>query len=265
MHRDSNTHGQLCAFCRGTDKAGEQENKCLTTNRKTTMEENNNLTAERSLEIITAQIERSRKTVSKDAGLSLFIAGLCIIGVAFVTVVCALLTRDMAFHLLYVLVPVLVIVIERYIKRNKPKVPDSIISTLVNKTWLTFGIFVLAFFVLSFLFNRLMLHDAMVADNIQVYFQNRINPVRIILLMMGMAVTINGYTLKSKWMVWCGIIGGIGGFFWESFCVTETLLAWSNVPFDYYGTLGVLAPNLMMAVFTFIGLTLPGWMLLKQR
>ena len=136
---------------------------------------------------------------------------------------------------------------------------------MVNKTWLTFGIFVLAFFVLSFLFNRLMLHDAMVADNMQVYFQNRINPVRIILLMMGMAVTINGYTLKSKWMVWCGIIGGIGGFFWESFCVTETLLAWSNVPFDYYGTLGVLAPNLMMAVFTFIGLTLPGWMLLKQR
>ena len=63
MHRDSNTHGQLCAFCRGTDEAGEQENKCLTTNRKTTMEENNNLTAERSLEIITAQIERSRRSL----------------------------------------------------------------------------------------------------------------------------------------------------------------------------------------------------------
>ncbi|MBR6963268.1 MAG: hypothetical protein IKH86_06480 [Prevotella sp.] len=229
------------------------------------MEENNNLTAERSLEIITAQIERSRKTVSKDAGLSLFIAGLCIIGVAIVTAVCALLTGNMAFHLLYVLVPVLVIGIERYVKRNQPKVPDSIISTMVDKTWQTFGIFVLSFFVLFFLFNRLMLHDALVADNMQVYFQNRINPVRIILLMMGMAVTINGYTLKSKWMVWCGIIGGIGGFFWESFCVTETLLAWSKVPFEYYGTLQVIAPNLMMAVFTFIGLTLPGWMLIKKR
>ncbi len=229
------------------------------------MEENNNLTAERSLEIITAQIERSRKTVSKDAGLSLFIAGLCIIGVAIVTAVCALLTGNMAFHLLYVLVPVLVIGIERYVKRNQPKVPDSIISTMVDKTWQTFGIFVLSFFVLFILFNRLMLHDALVADNMQVYFQNRINPVRIILLMMGMAVTINGYTLKSKWMVWCGIIGGIGGFFWESFCVTETLLAWSKVPFEYYGTLQVIAPNLMMAVFTFIGLTLPGWMLIKKR
>ncbi|MBQ3631664.1 MAG: hypothetical protein II949_10555 [Prevotella sp.] len=228
------------------------------------MEENNNMTAERSLEIITAQIERSRITVSKDAGMSLFIAGLCIIGVAFVTVVCALLTNNMAFHLLYVLIPVLVIGIDRYVKRNKPKVPASFIGTMVNKTWQTFGIFVVTFFVLSILFNRLMLHDAMVADSIQVYFQNRVNPVRIILLMMGMAVTINGYTLKSKWMVWCGIIGGIGGFFWESFCMTETLLARSNVPLEYYGTLQVIAPNLMMAVFTFIGLTLPGWMLLKK-
>ena len=229
------------------------------------MEENSNMTAERSLEIITKQIEQSRKSVSKDVGMSLFISGLCIIGIAIVTSICASLTRNMAFHLLYVLVPVLVIGIDRYLKRNKPKVPASFIGTMVNKTWQTFGIFVLAFFVLSILFNRLMLYDAMVADNIQVYFQNRVNPLRIVLLMMGMAVTINGYTLKSKWMVWCGIIGGIGGFFWESFCVTETLLARSNVPFEYYGILGTIAPNLMMAVFTFIGLMLPGWMLLKHN
>ena len=229
------------------------------------MEENINMTAERSLEIITEQIERSRKSVSEDVGMSLFISGLCIIGIAFVTSVCALLTGNMAFHLLYVLVPVLVIGIERYVKRNKPKAPTSFIGTMVDKTWQTFGIFVLTFFVLSILFNRLMLHDALVADNMQVYFQNRVNPVRIILLMMGMAVTINGYTLKSKWMVWCGIIGGIGGFFWESFCVTQTLLARSKVPLEYYGTLATIAPNLIMAVFTFIGLLLPGWMLLKHN
>ena len=229
------------------------------------MEEKINMTAERSLEIITQQIERSRKSVSEDVGMSLFISGLCIIGIAFVTSICALLTGNMAFHLLYVLVPVLVIGIERYVKRNKPKAPTSFIGTMVDKTWQTFGIFVLTFFVLSILFNRLMLHDALVADNMQVYFQNRVNPVRIILLMMGMAVTINGYTLKSKWMVWCGIIGGIGGFFWESFCVTQTLLAWSRVPLEYYGTLQTIAPNLIMAVFTFIGLLLPGWMLLKHN
>ena len=229
------------------------------------MEDNNILTAERSLEIITEQIERSRKSVSEDVGMSLFIAGLCIIGVAFVTCICALLTGNMAFHLLYVLIPFLVIGIERYIKRNKPKTPASLIGTMVDKTWQTFGIFVLAFFLLSILFNKLMLHDALVADNMQVYFQNRVSPVRIILLMMGMAVTINGYILKSKWMVWCGIIGGIGGFFWESFCVTQTILAWCRLPLEYYHVAQTIAPNLIMAVFTFIGLTLPGWMLKKQQ
>lgn len=229
------------------------------------MEENNNLTAERSLEIITKQIAQSRKTVSKDVGLSLFISGLCIIGVAIITIICALLTGNMAFHLLYVLIPVLVIGIDRYVKRNKPKVPDSIIGTMVDKTWQTFGIFALAFFILSLLFNRLMLHDAIVADNIQVYFQNHVSPVRIILLMMGMAVTINGYTLKSKWMVWCGIIGGIGGFFWESFGVTQMLLAKCHFPLDYYSTAQIVAPNLIVAVFTFIGLVLPGWMLKKSN
>ncbi len=229
------------------------------------MEKMSNLTAERSLEIITEQIERSRKSVSEDVGMSLFIAGLCIIGVALVTSICALLTGNMAFHLLYVLIPFLVIGIERYIKRGKPKTPASLIGTLVDKTWLTFGIFVLTFSVLSVLFNKLMLHDALVADNSQVYFQNRISPVRIILLMMGMAVTINGYILKSKWMVWCGIIGGIGGFFWEAFCVTQTLIAWSRLPYEYYGTVQTIAPNLIMAVFTFIGLTLPGWMLKNKR
>ena len=228
------------------------------------MEENINMTAERSLEIITEQIERSRKSVSEDVGMSLFISGLCIIGIAFVTSICALLTGNMAFHLLYVLVPVLVIGIERYVKRNKPKAPTSFIGTMVDKTWQTFGIFVLTFFVLSILFNRLMLHDALVADNMQVYFQNRVNPVRIILLMMGMAVTINGYTLKSKWMVWCGIIGGLGGFFWEAFGLSQSLAAHAISDY-YYGIVLTIAPNLIMAVFSFIGLTLPGWMLLKHN
>ena len=75
----------------------------------------------------------------------------------------------------------------------KPKVPASIISRLVDKTWQTFGIFVVVFFVLSILYNNLMLNDALSLDSMQTYFQNRIEPVRIILLMMGMAVTINGY------------------------------------------------------------------------
>lgn len=229
------------------------------------MEENNNLTAERSLEIITEQIAKSRKAVSKDVGQSLFIASLCIIGIALFSSICVLLTGNGAFYLLYVLIPILVIGIDRYVKRNQPKVPVSLVGSMVDKTWQTFGIFALSFFVLSLLFNKLMLHDAQVADNMQIYFQNRISPLSIILLMMGMAITINGYILKARWLVWCGIIGGIGGFFWESFLVTESLIARSNLPMKYYGILHVIAPNIIVALFAFVGLTLPGWMLKNQK
>ena len=224
------------------------------------MEETMNLTAERSLEIITEQIERSRKSVSEDVGMTLLISGLCIAGVAIIVIIGTLLTHNWVFYLLYMLIPIFIWAIERYVKRNKPKVPASVISNMVDKTWQTFGIFVVAFFVLTILFNNLMFYDAQVADNMQVYFQNRIEPVRIILLLMGMAVTINGYILKSKWMVWCGIIGGLGGFFWQAFCITDTLAARTDLPAIY-----TITPNLMMVVLTFIGLTLPGWMIVRNK
>jgi hypothetical protein len=224
------------------------------------MEETMNLTAERSLEIITEQIERSRKSVSEDVGMTLLISGLCIAGVAIIVIIGTLLTHNWVFYLLYMLIPIFIWAIERHVKRNKPKVPASVISNMVDKTWQTFGIFVLLFFVLSIPFNNLMLHNALSIDNMQVYFQNRIEPVRIILLLMGMAVTINGYILKSKWMVWCGIIGGLGGFFWEAFRITDTLAARTDLPALY-----TITPNLMMAVFTFIGFTLPGWMIIRNK
>ena len=224
-----------------------------------------NLTAERSLEIITEQIERSRKSVSEDVGMTLLISGLCIVGVAIIITVGVLLTHNWVFYLLYTLIPIFIWAIDRYVKRNKPKVPASVIGTMVDKTWLTFGIFVISFFVLSILYNKLMLTAAQVDNNMQVYIQNRINPVRIILLIMGMAVTINGYILKSKWMVWCGIIGGIGGFFWEAFAVTDTLLTWSNLSLNSRIALHNITPNLLMAIFPFIGLTLPGWMIVKHQ
>ena len=41
-----------------------------------------NMTAERSLEIITEQIAQSRKAVSKDVGQSLYVSGLCTMGMA---------------------------------------------------------------------------------------------------------------------------------------------------------------------------------------
>ena len=227
------------------------------------MEEKNNLTAERSLEIITQQIERSRQMVAKNTGQSLYIAGLCIMGMALLIGICILLTVNTAFYLLYILSPVVIYGVDRYVKRNKPAIPDSIVSHMVDKTWQTFGIFAVLFFVFVVLYDLLMSH----IESPEVYARLVVHPFRIILLLFGMAITINGYILKSRWMVICGIIGGIGGFAWESFYVSQTLVGWlgSYTNSNYCGIVFGLIPGFIIALFAFIGLTLPGMMLKRQK
>lgn len=226
------------------------------------MEEKKNLTAERSLEIITEQIERSRKVVAKDTGLSLYVAGLCTMGMAILIGILIYLTSNTAWYLLYVSLPLVIYGADRYAKRGRPKAPASLVGTMVDKTWQTFGIFVLSYFVLGILYNMLMQHF----ETPEIYSRLAIHPLRVVLLLMGMAITINGYTLKSRWMVWCGIIGGIGGYFWESFYVTQTLVGWlgSYTINNYCGITFGLIPGIIVALLAFIGLTLPGMMLKKQ-
>ena len=227
------------------------------------MEEKDNLTAERSLEIITEQIERSRRVVAKDAGLSLYVAGLCTMGMALFIGLCIYFTANLAFFLLYITLPVVIYFAERFAKRNQTKVPASFVGTMVNKTWQTFGIFVLSFFVFVNLYNILMGHT----ESPEVYSRLVIHPFRIILLLMGMAITMNGYILKSRWLVWCGIVGGIGGFIWESFYVTQTIVArcFSYLNENLTGMTYGLIPGIIVALFAFVGLTLPGLMLKRQK
>ncbi len=227
------------------------------------MEENINMTAERSLEIITEQITRSRQVVAKDTGESLYVSGICTMGMALLIGLCIFLTGRMDFYLLYMVLPVVIYFADRYAKRNKPKVPASFVGYMVDKTWQTFGIFALSFFVFVILYNYLMRQT----ETTEVYLRLMVHPFRIILLLMGMAITINGYILKSRWMVVCGVIGGIGGFVWESFYVTQTLVGWLGNFADgnYMGIVAGMIPGFIIALFAFIGLLLPGMMLKRQK
>ena len=224
------------------------------------MEENMNLTAERSLEIITKQIAQSRKDVSKDVGLSLYIAGLCTMGMAILIGLSTSITGNSAFYLLYFTLPFIIIGITHYLKHGQAPAPSSLIGTMVSKTWITFAIFALSFFIFANLYDLLMART----ESIEVYSRLVIKPFRTILLLMGMCVTITGYILKSRWLVWCGIIGGLGGFIWESFYVTDTLLSHLS-SLNSYNNLRHVVPGMMIAVFAFVGLTLPGMMLKKQQ
>ena len=225
------------------------------------MEEKSNMTAERSLEIITEQIERSRQMVAKDTGVTLYVAGMCTMGMAILIGICNFFIVNWGLWLLWITLPIIIYIAERYVKRNKPKVPASFVGKMVDKTWQTFGIFVCFLCVFANLYNYYLCFF----ENPEVCLSHSIRYFRIILLLYGMAITINGYTLKNHWMVWCGIIGGIGGFMWESLQVTQTIVFHLFSNLESIVIANNLIPCIMVAIFAFIGLTLPGMMLKKQN
>lgn len=223
------------------------------------MEEKDNMTAKRSLEIITEQIERSRQMVAKDTGELLFISGLCTLGMAILVGCFIYFTGNMAYYIMYILLPFIIYVANLLAKRNKPQVPVSFVGYLVDKTWHTFGTFALLYFVLFNLYPFVTSQES--TENL---LHLDIAPFRTILLLMGMTIAINGHILKSKWMVVCGIFGGIAGFAWELFNMTQGLLNWMGTDASEKGIAYGMVPGIMIAIFAFVGLTLPGWLLKKK-
>ena len=229
------------------------------------MEENNNLTAERSLEIITKQLEQSRKAVSKTTGQSLYIAGLWTMGIAIFGVILDLLVMphgadvDVIFWLV---VPISIWLVMRKYQRCE-NAPTSLVGTLVLKTWTTFAIITFVITLAGMIWNVILIHSIS-TDNIAAYLAHRAAIAPIFILLMGMAVAISGYILKNKRLVRFGIIAsltiavcnmvGIGQFLVARFVSSpETMVRVTSI-----------FPNLYILLFTVFGLTIPGYMLKKQ-
>ena len=96
------------------------------------MEENSNMTAERSLEIITEQIAQSRKTVSKDVGQSLCVSGLYTMGMAVVVTVINIVAGNNGFtpfgHWLWMVLPIIIWLFMRNIHKGDAHTPWVIFS-----------------------------------------------------------------------------------------------------------------------------------------
>ena len=124
------------------------------------MEENMELTAERSLEIITEQIEKSRRAVSKDTGQWLFVTGLIAMIMSVIVASANLLSWTPLFHLLWFAFPLVLWLVMKYIIRNRVPVPESLVGTLVRKTWYTLLAFALVYSVIASLSSCWNAHNA---------------------------------------------------------------------------------------------------------
>ena len=87
----------------------------------------------------------------------------------------------------------------------------------------------------------------------------------IIILLMGMAVAMTGHILKSKWLVWFGIIASLVIAIGTYAGIGSMILARCGAPLQVIAQSTTFLPCVSVFVFALFGLMLPGWMLKKQK
>ena len=220
------------------------------------MEENMELTAERSLEIITEQIEKSRQAVSKDTGQWLFVSGLTTMLMSVIVASVNLLTRMPIAHLLWFAFPLIIWLVMKYINRNRVPVPESLVGTLVKKTWYTILTFALVYSVVAVVWNRYMV----VYESPDVYLCAGLHITPTVVTLLAVAVSITGLILKKSSLVWFGLLS-----FMILRCGFFSLILGRLLSPTEFGKLSLIRPCDYIFLFALVGLMLPGWMLKKQK
>ena len=226
------------------------------------MEENANLTAERSLEIITEQIERSRNVVAKDTGQLLYLSGLATMGTAVIVALVDGLSASPMGQFLWLVLPFIIWGIKRIHDKKQVQAPVSLVGTLVVRTWWSFGCIVIGFYLFALIWNILVLR---LHDDLTTATQAMVAITPVIILLMGMAVAITGHILKRRWLVLFGILGGLLVAICEYSGAIRAIIVYSCASVKAIIVLNLITPCLSIFLFSLIGLVIPGWMLKKQN
>ena len=220
------------------------------------MEENMELTAERSLEIITEQIEKSRQAVSKDTGEWLFVTGLIAMIMSVIVASANLLSWTPLFHFLWFAFPLVLWLVMKYINRNRVPVPESFVGTLVKKTWYTILTFALVYSVVAVVWNRYLI----VYESPDVYLCAGMHITPTVITLLAVAVSITGLILKKSSLVWFGLLS-----FMILRCGFFSLILGRLLSPTEFGKLSLIRPCDYIFLFALVGLTLPGWMLIRKK
>ena len=213
------------------------------------------LTAERSLEIITEQLEKSRRAVSKDTGQWLFVTGLIAMIMSVIVASANLLSWTPLFHLLWFAFPLVLWLVMKYINRNRVPVPESLVGTLVRKTWYTILAFALVYSVIAVVWNRVLL----VYESPEVYLHAGMHITPTVITLLAVAVSITGLILKKRSLVWFGLLS-----FVILKCDLFSVLLGRLLSPTEFARLSLIQPCGLIFFFALVGLMLPGWMLKRE-
>lgn len=202
------------------------------------MEENKNLTAERSLEIIRESIERSQRTIAKNCGLPLMWWGACVVVFALLIEYLWKCHGGPVWNFLWLVMWIVGYIGNRLIDKKKETVPTSFIGKTIGHVWATFGIFCGGLGLILGLIGGGVIPVKYVVPDAYVGSLMFMNVTSIISLCFGIASTIMGSVLQNRPIQICGLIAGFGGFFAALHCPMHQMY--------------------VMAAVALIGLVIPG-------
>lgn len=177
------------------------------------MEEKEYMTAERSLEIITEQIERSRRTITENSSIALISWGTWVFGFALLIAYLWEHHGGPAWNVLWAVMWLVGCLSEWFIRRRKEPVPTTFVGKTIGQVWTTFGIFMGAIGILFGLAGSGLLPVTFTVSDNHINAHLYINLTSIISLCFGIASMITGFILKNRIVQICGFIAGLGGFF----------------------------------------------------
>jgi len=173
------------------------------------MEENSNLTAERSLEIIRESIERSQRTITRNSALSMIWWGVCVVIFSFIIAYLWKNHGGPAWNALWAVMWLVGYVGNWMIDKKNETVPTTFVGKSISYVWTTFGIFCGGIgFMFCFIGNGILPLELIMP---KVYAFGCITSV--ISLCFGMGTTITGLIIRNRIIQVCGLIAGLGGFF----------------------------------------------------
>ena len=156
------------------------------------MEQNNEMTAQQSLQIITETFNKSRKGILRNSAKYFLLWGALLTAISLVIYLLWNLTGKPQWNFLWFVMPVIGYPLAAMMGKYDVTVPQNEVSKMLTGVWRVFGAFAVTLSALAI-------------------FLVPMNVSLIIVIILGLAECMSGVLLKNWPIIVCGFLLGVGG------------------------------------------------------
>ena len=156
------------------------------------MEQNNEMTAQQSLQLITESFNKSRKGILRNSAIYFLLWGALLTAVSLVIYLLWNLTGKPQWNFLWFAMPAIGYPLAMLMGKYDVSVPQNEVSKMLTGVWRVFGVFAITLSVLAV---------CLVPMNVTL----------IIVIIMGLAECMSGVLLKNWPIIIGGFLLGVGG------------------------------------------------------